>query len=79
MVKIRLSRTGKKHQPSYRIVVTDSRRRRESIVIENLGFYNPQTKPPTIKINQVRYQYWIGQGAQPTQAVRRLAKSNAKA
>jgi small subunit ribosomal protein S16 len=72
MVKIRLSRTGKKHQPSYRIVVCDSRRKRESVFIEKLGFYNPQTNPPSIKINKVRYQYWIGKGAQPTQAVREL-------
>lgn len=74
MVKIRLSRIGKKHQPSYRIVVCDSRRKRESVVIENLGFYNPQTDPPSQKINKTRYQYWLGQGAQPTPTVRRLAE-----
>lgn len=76
MVKIRLSRTGKKHKPSYRIVVVDSRQKRNGRVTEALGFYNPQTDPPTIKINKARYQYWIGQGVQPTQAVRRLIKKS---
>jgi small subunit ribosomal protein S16 len=76
MVKIRLARTGKKHQPNYRIVVTDSRRKRESIVIERLGFYNPQTSPPTVKINKVRYQHWLAQGAQPTQTVRQLIQKS---
>lgn len=76
MVKIRLSRTGKKHQPTYRIVVSDARQKRDGKVIETIGFYNPQTDPPTTKINKVRYQHWIGQGAQPTQAVRKLAKKS---
>ena len=72
MVKIRLARTGKKHQPSYRIVVCDFRRKREGIIIENLGFYHPQTDPPLIKINKARYQHWLKQGAQPTPTVRKL-------
>lgn len=76
MVKIRLSRTGKKHKPSYRVVVADSRQKRDGRVIETLGLFNPQTDPPTTKINKARYQYWIDQGAQPTQTVRKLIQKS---
>lgn len=76
MVKIRLSRIGKKHQPTYRIVVADSRQKRDGRVIETLGFYNPQAKPPFTKINQARYQHWISHGAQPTQTVRKLIQKS---
>lgn len=74
MVKIRLSRTGKKNAPSYRIVVIDSRARRDGRAIENLGFYDPKTKPETIKINRERLDYWLSQGAQMTEVVKKLAE-----
>ncbi|MCS7287380.1 MAG: 30S ribosomal protein S16 [Anaerolineae bacterium] len=72
MVKIRLRRMGMKKQPSYRIVVCDSRAPRDGKYIESIGFYNPRTEPDTIQINEERALYWLGVGAQPTEAVLKL-------
>jgi len=72
MVRIRLRRVGAKKQPSYRIVVADSRSPRDGRFIENIGFYNPRTEPPTVEINEERALYWLSQGAQPSDAVARL-------
>jgi len=72
MVRIRLRRTGKKKQASYRIVVADSESPRDGRFIENIGFYNPRTDPPTIEVKAERAQYWLSQGAQPSDAVVRL-------
>jgi small subunit ribosomal protein S16 len=69
MVKIRLRRVGAKKQPTYRVVVTDSRSPRDGRFIETLGFYNPRTEPPTVEIKEDRALYWLSQGAQPTEAV----------
>ena len=74
MVKIRLFRTGKKNAPSYRIVVADSRSKRDGKVIEKIGFYDPKTKPQTVKIDQARFDYWISKGAQATEAVKKLTQ-----
>lgn len=75
MVKIRLRRTGKKDQPSYRIVVADSRSPRDGRFIENLGHYNPLTDPETVVVNRARALKWVAEGAQPTEAVERMLKS----
>jgi small subunit ribosomal protein S16 len=75
MVKIRLRRTGKKKQPSYRVVVTDSRSPRDGRFVESIGFYNPRTEPPTVQIKEDRALYWLSQGAQPTDAVARLLRN----
>ena len=75
MVKIRLRRTGKKKQPSYRVVVTDSRSPRDGRFVETIGFYNPRTEPPTVQIKEDRALYWLSQGAQPTDAVARLLRN----
>lgn len=64
MTKIRLARFGSRHQPHYRIVVADSRSRRDGKFIEILGFYNPQNG--SVKVNNERAEYWISVGAQPT-------------
>lgn len=72
MVRIRLRRVGAKKQPSYRVVVADSRSPRDGRFIENIGFYNPRTEPPTVEINEERALYWLSQGAQPSDAVARL-------
>lgn len=72
MVKIRLRRVGAKKQPSYRIVVTDSRAPRDGAYIEAIGFYNPRTEPETVQIQEDRALYWLSVGAQPTDAVARL-------
>lgn len=75
MVKIRLRRVGAKKQPSYRIVVADSRAPRDGRFIEIIGHYNPRTDPPTVVIKEDRALYWMSVGAQPTGAVARfLAK-----
>ncbi len=71
-VKIRLRRTGGKKQPSYRVVVADSRSPRDGRFIENIGIYNPRTDPPTYTIDEERARFWLSQGAQPTDAVARL-------
>jgi small subunit ribosomal protein S16 len=72
MVRIRLRRVGAKKQPSYRVVVADSRSPRDGRFIENIGFYNPRTEPPTVEIKEERALYWLSQGAQPSDAVARL-------
>jgi small subunit ribosomal protein S16 len=69
MVKIRLRRVGAKKQPSYRVVVADSRSPRDGRFIETIGFYNPRTEPLTVEIKEDRALYWLSQGAQPTEAV----------
>jgi len=74
MVKIRLRRVGAKKQPSYRVVVTDSRSPRDGRFIETIGHYNPRTEPPTVVIKEERALYWLSQGAQPTDAVNRMLK-----
>jgi len=74
MVKIRLRRMGKKKQPTYRVVVADSRAPRDGRFIESIGFYNPRTEPPTVRIKEDRALYWLSQGAQPTDAVARLLR-----
>lgn len=71
-VRIRLSRTGKKNQPSYRIVVADQRTKRDGKAIEVLGFYQPLTEPATIKVDRARFDYWLSVGAQPSEPVQRL-------
>ena len=76
MVKIRLSRFGSKHNPHYRIVVTDVRRPRDGGYIESLGFYDPRkTTPEYLKVNVARAQYWLASGAQPTDTARRLLRA----
>jgi small subunit ribosomal protein S16 len=74
MVKIRLRRTGAKKKPSYRVVVTDSRRPREGRFIEIIGHYNPMTEPVTVNIQEERALYWLSVGAQPTAPVQKLFK-----
>jgi small subunit ribosomal protein S16 len=76
LVKIRLRRTGAKKQPSYRLVVADSRAPRDGAFIAVIGHYNPLTDPETIVIDQEKALGWLKQGAQPTDtAARLLAKA----
>jgi small subunit ribosomal protein S16 len=74
MVRIRLRRTGKKGQPSYRVVVADKESPRDGRFIEILGHYNPRTEPITVQIDADRALYWLSQGAQPSDAVARLLR-----
>jgi small subunit ribosomal protein S16 len=74
MVRIRLRRTGKKGQPSYRVVVADKESPRDGRFIEIIGHYNPRTDPPTVQIDADRALYWLSQGAQPSDAVARMLR-----
>ena len=73
-VKIRLKRLGKIRSPHYRIVVADSRTRRDGRVIEEIGKYHPKEEPSLIEVTSERAQYWLGVGAQPTEAVEAILK-----
>ena len=73
-VKIRLKRMGKIRAPYYRIVVADSRTKRDGRVIEEIGQYHPTEEPSVIKIESERALYWLGVGAQPTEQVEALLK-----
>lgn len=75
MLKIRLRRTGQKHQPSYRIVVADKDSPRDGRFVEILGHYNPRTEPVTFEVKEDRVKHWFSQGAQPTETVHRLLHS----
>ena len=72
-VKIRLKRLGEKKSPFYRIVVTDSRKRRDSGWIESIGYFNPVVEPQVLKIDEERYNYWLSVGAKPSEKVKKLA------
>lgn len=76
MLKIRLSRTGRKNYPSYRIIVADSRHKRDGKFVEIVGNYNTQISPPTLNIKQDRLDYWLGKGAQMSEGVRRILGSS---
>src|SRR6476646_9831544 len=69
MLKIRLRRVGAKFQPSYRVVVADSRAPRDGAFVAILGFYNPRHDPPEIRIDEAALQEWVRKGAQPTDSV----------
>ncbi len=73
-VKIRLMRLGKIRTPHYRIVVSNSRSARDSKAIEEIGRYSPAVEPSLIQVNSERAQYWLGVGAQPSEAVTALFK-----
>jgi small subunit ribosomal protein S16 len=73
-VKIRLSRVGAKKQPTYRVVVTDSRSARDGRVLETIGHYNPRTEPIDLQIDAEKATRWMAQGAQPSETVERLLR-----
>jgi small subunit ribosomal protein S16 len=73
-VKIRLKRMGKIRTPYYRVVVVDSRKKRDGKVIEQIGKYHPKEEPSLIEVTSDRAQYWLGVGAQPSEAVEALLK-----
>jgi small subunit ribosomal protein S16 len=73
--RIRLARVGSKKNPIYRVVVADARSPRDGRFIEIVGRYNPQTNPSTIDLDTEKIEKWIAKGAQPTESVKRLLKS----
>ncbi len=70
MLRIRLTRVGKKKQPTYRIVVADKKKARDGSFVEIVGHYDPRQDPALISLKAERIQYWLGQGAQPSDTVR---------
>jgi len=75
MVRIRLRRTGLRHQPSYRIVVADKESPRDGRFLEIVGFYNPRTEPFTFDVKEDRVYDWMMKGAQPSEALAQLFRS----
>lgn len=73
-VRIRLKRMGAKKKPFYRIVVADSRYPRDGRFIEEIGFYNPTTKPTTFEVDAEKFQQWLSKGARPSDTVKALFK-----
>jgi small subunit ribosomal protein S16 len=76
MLMIRLARFGAKKKPTYRVVVIDKERARDSRAVEVVGTYNPVAQPMAVKLNHERIQHWISNGAQPSDTVARLLKNN---
>jgi small subunit ribosomal protein S16 len=73
-VKIKLKRMGKIRNPQYRIIVADARTKRDGRAIEEIGKYHPKEDPSYIEVTSERAQYWLGVGAQPTEAVEAILK-----
>jgi small subunit ribosomal protein S16 len=78
VLTIRLARIGKKKHPYYRVVVTEKTRPRNGRFVEVVGTYDPLKKPAAVQIDNDRVQYWLGRGAQPSDTVRSLIRSNQK-
>jgi small subunit ribosomal protein S16 len=75
VLMIRLSRTGKKKMPSYRVVVIDGRRPRDGRFVEIVGTYNPLKTPAEVQLKADRIKYWLGVGAQPSDTVRSFLRN----
>ena len=73
-VRIRLTRVGATKQPTYRVVVADSRSARDSRAIDTIGHYNPRTEPIELNIDEAKAKEWLAKGAQPSDTVARLFK-----
>ena len=76
MLMIRLARFGGKKRPSYRVVVIEKERARNSRSVEVVGLYSPVAKPAEVKLNHERIEHWMKNGAQPSDTVARLLKNN---
>ena len=74
-VRIRLTRVGATKQPTYRVVVADSRKARDSRAIETIGHYNPRTDPIEVSIDADKAKAWLAKGAKPSDTVERLFKN----
>jgi small subunit ribosomal protein S16 len=76
MLMIRLARFGGKKSPSYRVVVIDKVRARDSRALEVVGIYNPVTQPAAVRLDHARIEHWMKNGARPSETVARLLKAN---
>jgi small subunit ribosomal protein S16 len=74
-VRLRLTRVGSRKNPVWRVVVADQRSKRDGRVIETVGHYNAQTEPSTIKIDEDRVKDWLARGAQPSDTVKKLLRT----
>lgn len=74
MLKIKLSRTGKKNQANFRIVVAEAKSKRDGKYVDLLGHYQPLNKNNKVKVDRKKYQNWLQKGAQPTQTVKKLVE-----
>jgi small subunit ribosomal protein S16 len=74
MLKIRLRRMGSNRRPVYRVVVSDSKRTPTAAVLEEVGYYNPRTRPAEVKLDRDRINYWVGRGARMSETVASLMK-----
>ncbi len=74
-VRIRLTRVGATKQPTYRVVVADSRKARDSRSIETIGHYNPRSEPVEVNIDEARAREWLARGARPSDTVARLFRN----
>ena len=76
MLVIRMRRVGTTKKPYFRVVVTEAKTARESSFVENVGTYNPRSKPAVVQINKERIEHWIQKGAQPSATVRTLLRKH---
>ena len=74
MIRIRLRRTGKKHRPTYRLVVADKPAKRDGAFLETLGSYDPHANPPLVTVDEAKVKSWIGKGAQPSEAAEKILR-----
>ena len=72
MLAIRMRRVGSKKKPYFRVVVTEAKSARESSFVENVGTYNPRSKPAIVQIDKARVAHWLSKGARPSDSVRTL-------
>lgn len=74
MLKLKLSRTGKRGFAHYKLIIAEAKSKRDGHYLEQIGTYNPNLTPVAVSVNRERLDYWLSQGAQPTITVRRLLK-----
>ena len=74
MLSIRLRRAGSTKKPHFRVVVTEARSKRDGSFVENVGTYNPRSKPAQVNINKARIEHWLKRGARPSDSVRTLLR-----
>ncbi|PIE01659.1 MAG: 30S ribosomal protein S16 [Acidobacteria bacterium] len=76
MLAIRLKRVGKKHQPQYRIVVSENEKTPRGPFVEEIGYYHPASAEKTVNIKKERAEYWLSKGAKPSETIKNLFKKN---
>ncbi len=75
MVRIRLARAGRKKRPFYHLVVTDSQNARDGRFIERIGIYQPNPTEDTLRVDTLRFDFWVNRGAQPSERVNKIVRA----